>query len=173
MTVYRLGDRVPQIDAEAWIHPSAQIIGDVHIGPGASIWPGAVLRGDFGRIEIGARSTVQDNCVLHAGERHPTVIGATCVLGHLVHVEGARVGDGALLGVGSVVLPGAVVEPWAVVAANAVVLGGTRVPTGFRAQGVPAELVAIHRDPDASLAELAVYDRIVERYRSELVEVPR
>lgn len=138
--IHAVGDKEPRIDPTAIVHPMATVMGDVFLGPECSVWPGAVLRGDFAPITVGARSCVQDNVVLHTGE-DGTRIGEGCVVGHLVHVEGATIEDGCLVGIGARVLEGAVLRRGAVVAAGAVVTPGTEVPSGMRAQGVPARLV--------------------------------
>jgi acyl-[acyl carrier protein]--UDP-N-acetylglucosamine O-acyltransferase len=83
--VYALGDRVPEIDPSAFVHPDAVVIGKVHIGSQASIWPGAVPRGDYGEIFVGARTSVQDGTVVHATPDLPTRIGEGCVIGHIAH----------------------------------------------------------------------------------------
>src|SRR5262245_29983731 len=118
MAVYALGDLVPQVHADAYVHPEAVVIGAVHIGAGASIWPAAVLRGDFGRIEIGRLSSIQDGTVVHTTAEWPTVVGSECVVGHNAHLEGCRIGDGCLIGSGSTVLNRVVVEPGGGVAAG-------------------------------------------------------
>src|SRR5689334_7175794 len=119
MPVYRLDDLVPQIHPEAYLHPDAVVIGAVTIGAGSSVWPTAVLRADFGRIEIGERTSIQDGTVLHTTEQWPTVIGNEVVVGHNAHLEGCRVEDRCLIGSGSVVLNRAVVRTGSVVGANA------------------------------------------------------
>ena len=93
MAIYQLGDLVPAIDPEAYVHPDAVIIGDVAIGPESSVWPHAVLRGDYGTITVGARSSIQDGSVVHAGPGFPTVVGNGCVIGHLAHLEGCILED--------------------------------------------------------------------------------
>src|ERR1700722_11472916 len=119
MPLYQLGDLVPTVDPQAYVHPDAVVIGDVTIGSEASVWPGAVLRGDYGTITVGARTSVQDGTVIHAGPGFPTVVGAGCVDGPLAHLEGCTLEDGCLVGSGSVVLPHAVVGTGATVGANA------------------------------------------------------
>ena len=96
MPVYALGDRTPSIDPDAYVHPEATLIGDVHLAPGATVWPGAVLRGDYGTITVGARTSVQDGTVVHATSDKATTIGADCVVGHLAHLEGCTVEDRAV-----------------------------------------------------------------------------
>src|SRR6266851_3237837 len=117
MPVYALDDLVPVIDPDAYVHPDAVIIGNVQLGPGASVWPGAVLRGDHGLIRIGDRTSIQDGTVVHTTREWPTMIGADCVVGHLAHLEGCVVEDGCLIGSGSLVLNRARVQAGAVVAA--------------------------------------------------------
>ena len=140
MPIYALADLEPTIHPEAFVHPDAVVIGDVRIGPQSSIWPGAVLRGDEGHIEIGARTSIQDNCVLHTTPEWPTVVGDECVVGHIVHLEGCTIEPRCLIGNGSIVLHRVVVRTGAIVAANAVVLNDTEVPSGAVAAGVPATI---------------------------------
>jgi carbonic anhydrase/acetyltransferase-like protein (isoleucine patch superfamily) len=136
--VYALGEHEPSIHPSAFVHPDSVIIGRVTIGADSSIWPGAVLRGDEGFISIGARTSIQDNCVLHTTVLHPTVVGDDCVVGHIVHLEGCTIESGVLIGSGSIVLHRVTVRTGAIVAANAVVLNDTEVPSGAVAAGVPA-----------------------------------
>ncbi len=140
MAIYQLGDMVPAIHPEAYIHPEAVVIGDVTVGPESTVWPTTVLRGDFGTITIGARTSVQDGTVIHAGPGFPTVVGDGCVIGHLAHLEGCTVEDDALVGSGSVVLHHAVIGAGATVGANAVVPDRMEVPPGALAVGVPAAI---------------------------------
>ncbi len=140
MPIYALGDAEPTIHPTAFVHPEAVIIGDVTIGELASIWPGAVLRGDEGYIRIGARTSIQDNSVLHTTPLWPTVVGEGCTIGHIVHLEGCTIEDGCLIGNGSMVLHRCVVHAGAIVAANSVVLNDTVVPAGALAVGTPATI---------------------------------
>jgi carbonic anhydrase/acetyltransferase-like protein (isoleucine patch superfamily) len=140
MAIYQLGDLTPNVDPEAYVHPDAVVIGDVTIGAEATIWPSAVLRGDYGTITIGARSSVQDGTVIHAGPGFPTIVGEGCVIGHLAHLEGCTLQDDSLVGSGSVVLHHAVIESGATVGANAVVPNRMVVPANALAVGVPATI---------------------------------
>jgi carbonic anhydrase/acetyltransferase-like protein (isoleucine patch superfamily) len=148
MTLWSHHGEAPQVDEGAWVHPSAQLIGEVTVGAHASVWPGAVLRADIGAIVVGEGSCVEDNCVLHPFSTRPTVIGRNCVVGHAVHLEGVTIEDAVLVGSASVVLEGACVRTGAMVAAGAVVTPGFEVPAGSRAQGVPARLVPTTVTPD-------------------------
>lgn len=138
MPVYALNDLIPVIDPEAYVHPDAVIIGNVVLGAGASVWPGAVVRGDSGLIRIGDRTNIQDGTIVHTTQDWPTIIGADCVVGHRAHLEGCVVEDGCLIGSGSLVLNRARVHAGAVVAAAALVRQDTVVPAGALAVGVPA-----------------------------------
>ena len=172
MPIYALGDQVPDIDPSAFIHPDAVIIGSVTIGAEASIWPGAVLRGDEGFITIGARTSIQDGSVLHCTRDLPTVVGAGCVVGHIVHLEGCTLEDGSLAGNGSVILHGALVRTGGLVGSNAVVPNGMEVPSGAMALGVPAKL---RLDAVHPLMIRYPADAYVERgrqYKAELRRLP-
>src|SRR3954451_18409014 len=140
MTLYGLGDIVPRIDPDAFVHPDATIIGNVVLGPGVTVWPQAVLRGDQSGIVIGARTSVQDGAVLHCTRELETHVGADCTIGHLAHLEGCTVEDGALVGTGSIVLHRAIIRSGALVGAAALVPGGMEVPSGAMALGVPAKI---------------------------------
>jgi carbonic anhydrase/acetyltransferase-like protein (isoleucine patch superfamily) len=137
---YALGDRTPSVAETAFVHPDAVVIGAVTIGAQATIWPGAVLRGDYGEISVGARTSIQDGVVIHATAELPTRIGADCTIGHLAHLEGCTIEDGALIGSGSVVLHRAVVRSGALVGAGAVVPNDLEVPSRAMALGVPAKI---------------------------------
>jgi carbonic anhydrase/acetyltransferase-like protein (isoleucine patch superfamily) len=168
MPIYALDDRVPEIHPEAYVHPDAVVIGDVHIGPQSTVWPSAVLRGDYGRIEVGARTSIQDGTVVHAVPHAPTVVGDDCVVGHLAHLEGCTIENGSLVGSGSVVLHNAVVRSGGLVAANAVVSNGTEVPSGAMALGIPAKIRENAVNPGTIAASSAVYVENGARYRRSL-----
>lgn len=138
MPIYALDDQVPDIHPDAYVHPDAVIIGSVSIGADSTVWPGAVLRGDDGEIRIGARTSIQDNCVLHTTPEDPTVVGDDCVIGHLVHLEGCTIEPGAMVGNAAMVLHRSVVRTGAIVAANSVVLYDVDIPAGSLAVGSPA-----------------------------------
>ncbi len=168
MAVYALGDRTPTIHPDAYVHPDATVIGDVRLAANASVWPRAVLRGDYGTITVGERTSIQDGTVVHATHDKPTTIGADCVVGHLAHLEGCTVEDGCLIGSGSVVLHDAVVRAGALVAAGAVVSDRTEVPAKAMAMGIPARMR--HGAVPDGVIQLGA-DMYVEngaRYRTEL-----
>lgn len=160
MPIYALGELEPRIHPEAYVHPDATVIGDVRIGAFSSVWPQAVLRGDYGRVEIGERTSVQDGTVIHCTEYTPTIIGTACVLGHNVHVEGATIADNCLIASGSVVLNGSIVEEGAIVGAGAVVSFNGHVPARRMALGVPAKVREGYEVPERAWA--AIVDKYVE-----------
>ena len=168
MTLYALGDIVPRIDPDAFVHPDCTIIGNVEIAAGATIWPQAVLRGDQSRIVVGARTSVQDGAVLHCTRTLETVVGSDCTIGHLAHLEGCIVEDGALVGTGSIVLHRAIVRSGALVGAGAVVSNDMEVPTGAMALGVPARIREGAVRPDQITHPAQEYLRNWTRYRAEL-----
>lgn len=140
MPLYALGDAEPDIHPTAYVHPDAVVIGNVTLGPESTVWPTAVLRGDDGRIEVGARTSIQDGSIIHTTLRRPTLIGDEVTVGHNVHIEGATVGDRALVSSGSVVLNGSTVGEGAIVAAGAVVSPDSEIPPHRMALGVPARV---------------------------------
>lgn len=168
MAVYALGDAVPEIHPDAYVHPDAVVIGHVVLGAHASVWPGAVLRGDDGWIRVGARTSIQDGSVLHCTAELPTVVGEEAVVGHMVHLEGCVVEDRALVGNGAVVLHRAVVRTGALVGSNAVVLAGTEVPKGAMALGVPARIRPDCVDPLTIERTMRTYVDRIARYRDGL-----
>jgi carbonic anhydrase/acetyltransferase-like protein (isoleucine patch superfamily) len=171
MAVYALGDLVPDIHPDAYVHPDAVVIGAVTIGEHASVWPAAVLRGDYGRIEVGELTSVQDGTVVHTTADWPTIIGARCVVGHNAHLEGCQVGDDCLIGSGSIVLNRAIVQAGAAVGAGALVTEDATVPAGHIALGVPAR-----PRPAPDLATwvteaVDLYRDMAKRYRLDLRRV--
>ncbi|WP_055491424.1 gamma carbonic anhydrase family protein [Streptomyces sp. TP-A0356] len=135
-----IGGKDPKVDHEAFAAPTSVVIGDVTLHAGASVWYGAVLRGDVERITVGASSNVQDNCTLHADPGFPVTIGERVSVGHNAVVHGATVEDDCLIGMGATVLNGAVIGEGSLVAAQALVPQGMRVPPGSLVAGVPAKV---------------------------------
>jgi carbonic anhydrase/acetyltransferase-like protein (isoleucine patch superfamily) len=136
--LYAYRDLRPTISSTAYLHPDSVVIGDVRIGSEASIWPGAVLRGDHGWIAVGDRTSVQDGTVVHTTESWPTSIGDDCVVGHNAHLEGCVVESGCLIGSTSTVLNRSRIGTGSVVGAAALVTEGLQVPPDSLVLGVPA-----------------------------------
>ncbi len=168
MPIYALGDSEPNIHPEAFVHPDATVIGNVTIGAESTIWAQTVLRGDYGEIIIGARTSIQDGTVVHCTREFATIVGDDCVVGHLAHLECCVVENGSLIGSNSVVLHRAIVRTGALVAGSAFVPNDMEVPSGAMAMGVPAKLKLDVVDP-AAIAVLAKgYVENGHRYRLEL-----
>jgi len=170
VTLYALDGVAPVVHPTAWVHPDATVIGRVELGPEVSIWPQAVLRGDYGEIRIGARTSIQDGTVLHTTVEWPTVVGDDCVVGHNVHLEGCTIEDRCLIGSGSVVLNRAVVRRGSVVGANALVTEDTEVPESTMALGVPARMRPVDTGQQKKWIDFGVreYRDNAAHYRTEL-----
>jgi len=142
----------PQVAPDAWVAPTAVVIGDVEIGAGASIWFNCVLRGDTNRIRVGARSNVQDGSVLHVnpGEGMACILGEDVTVGHSAIVHAAHLHDGAFVAMAAVVLDGAVIEGSGVLAAGAVLTPGKRIGRNELWMGSPARLVRVLRDDESA-----------------------
>jgi carbonic anhydrase/acetyltransferase-like protein (isoleucine patch superfamily) len=168
VAIYALGDRVPKVHPEAYVHPDATVIGDVTIGAGSTVWPSAVLRGDYGTITVGERTSIQDGTVVHATHDKATTIGSRCVVGHLAHLEGCTIEDDSLVGSGSIVLHDAVVRSGGLVGAGAVVSNGVEVPARAMALGIPATM-RLDAVPEGTFAPaVEMYARNGGRYKDEL-----
>ena len=142
------GGKAPRIAADAFVAPGARMIGDIDIGPEASIWYNCVLRGDVNRISIGARTNIQDGSVIHVDSPkpghesgHATVIGAEVLIGHMAMVHGCILHDRAFVGLGSIVMDGCEIESEAMLAAGAMLTPGKRIPAGQLWAGRPAKYV--------------------------------
>lgn len=141
MAIYQLGAETPQVHATAWVADSAQVMGRVRMDEDASVWFGAVVRGDTEHIHIGKGSNVQDGSVLHADHGMPLTIGQNVTVGHQVMLHGCTIGDGSLIGIGAVVLNGAVIGKGCLVGAGSLVTEGKVFPDGSMILGSPAKVV--------------------------------
>ncbi len=167
--------KVPAIHETAFIASGAQIIGDVTICDGASIWYNCVLRGDLAPIVIGARSNVQDGTVIHVegprkgqqGKVLPTIIGADALVGHMALLHGCTIADGGFVGMGSIVMDGAVVGEQAMLAAGALLPPGKAIPAGELWTGRPACLARLLREEEKAgmAAQCAHYLEMAEDHR--------
>jgi len=131
----------PTIHPSAYVAPTADVIGRVRLGKEASVWFGCVLRGDVNRIDIGARTNIQDGSIVHVDDDHPCLIAEAVHVGHHVNLHGCVVERGAMIGIGAIVLSGSRVGAEAIVGAGSVVLEGTRIPPRMLAVGAPARVV--------------------------------
>lgn len=173
MPVYAFAGVRPRIHRSAYVAPDAVLIGDVRIGAQASVWPGAVLRGDHGWISVGSRTSVQDGTVVHTTAEWPTVIGSDCVVGHNAHLEGCVVEDRCLVGSMSAVLNRARIATCSVVGAAALVPQGLQVPPRSMVLGVPARVRPLSGDEHLAWIDhgVGVYVDFAARYPRELAPV--
>jgi carbonic anhydrase/acetyltransferase-like protein (isoleucine patch superfamily) len=167
---FELGGHRPKVHPDAYIAPTAVLIGDVEVGAGASIWFGAVLRADEASIHVGEGANVQDNVVIHCAEDLPTVVEANATIGHSAQLEGCVVEQGALVGMGATMLQRSRLGRGSMLAAGAVVQEGHQIPPGHLAAGVPARV----KKPLDGSSERWVgtsaqhYRERATRYRAEL-----
>ena len=173
MAIYRLDDRVPMVHDTAWVADGATVIGDVELDEDASVWFGAVLRGDSDRLRVGRGSNVQDGSVVHADAGSPTTIGADVTVGHMVMLHGCTIGDGSLVGIGSVILNGARIGKHCLVGARSLVTEGKSFPDGSLIMGAPAVVVrALSAEQIEGIRRSAVhYVANAKRFRAGLQKI--
>lgn len=173
MAIYQLGDDAPRIARSAWVADSAQVIGRVQLGEGASVWYGAVLRGDNEWITLGAGSNVQDGAVLHTDMGWPLTLGEDVTVGHQAMLHGCSVGEGSLIGVQAIVLNGAKIGRNCLVGAGAVVTEGKEFPDNSVIFGAPAKVVRelAPEQAERMRRSAAHYVDNAQRHRSQLKRV--
>ena len=158
--IYALDDIAPTLADDAWVAPGAHVMGQVTLEAGASVWFGAVLRGDTEPLTVGAGSNVQENTVIHADPGFPCTIGANVTVGHKAMLHGCTIGDGSLIGMGATVLNGAVIGRGCLIGAGALITEGKTIPDGSLVMGAPGKVV---RELDE--AAQAALLRSAEHYR--------
>jgi carbonic anhydrase/acetyltransferase-like protein (isoleucine patch superfamily) len=170
-------DKHPRIAADAWIDPTAVVVGDVEIGPGSSVWPMAVLRGDIHQIRIGARTNIQDGSVLHVSHDSRFLPGGASLIlhdgvtiGHQVVLHGCRIGDHCLVGIGSRVLDRAVLEPRTMLGAGSLVPPGRVLEGGYLWLGTPVRRIRRLTDVELEYLDYTAdhYVRLAEGHRASL-----
>jgi len=169
--IYSLGERrVETVGEDYFVAPSADLIGSVRLGRWASVWFGAVLRGDNDWIEIGDGTNVQDGTVMHTDEGFPLVIGANCTIGHQAFLHACTVGANSLIANGAMVLDGAKIGSFSIVAAGAFVPPRKVIPDGVIVMGSPAKIVRELTDSDRAMILTGShhYQENAKRYRADL-----
>ncbi|KAF6166680.1 hypothetical protein GIB67_005542 [Kingdonia uniflora] len=174
-TLMNIFDKAPNVDKDAFVAPSASIIGDVQVGRASSIWYGCVLRGDVNNISVGSGTNIQDNSLVHvaksnlSGKVLPTIIGDNVTIGHSAIIHGCTVEDEAFVGMGATLLDGVVVEKHAIVAAGALVKQNTRIPSGEVWAGNPAKFLRkLTEEETAFISESAItYSNLAIVHASE------
>lgn len=173
MGLYRLEDLVPRVEEGTYVSPAAHVIGDVRIGAGCWIGPGAVLRGDFGPIVVGPYTAVEENCVIHSYPDSECVVGEYVTIGHNATVHAARIGDFVTVGMGAVIGVNAKVGRWCIVGEGAVVRSRQEVPPDTVVAGVPAEKIGVMDDAKKAfrMEGKRLYADLGRRYREGLREL--
>ncbi|WGV16740.1 gamma carbonic anhydrase family protein [Fuscovulum ytuae] len=168
--IYALDGVEPVVDTEAWVAPDANIIGQVVLEAGASVWFGATLRGDNEEIRVGRGSNVQESSVLHTDMGYPLVIGADCTIGHKAMLHGCVIGDGTLIGMGATILNGARIGKGCLIGACALITEGKEIPDGSLVMGSPGKVVRLLDDAARArlLKSAAGYRANAVRFRAGL-----
>ena len=167
MPTYPLGPKKPKIHPSAVLAPNCTIIGDVVVGPRTSIWPGAVLRGDYGYIRIGANCSIQDNVLVHCSSQSPAIVGNGVTVAHSSIVHACRIADECLIGAGSIIFDGAKVGKHSIIGVGTVVLENRKIPPRSVAVGMPAKVIRRTTDKDirAIRGSYRAYVKMAGRYR--------
>ena len=168
--IWEVDGIAPRLEGDAWVAPDAQLMGRVVLEPGASVWFGAVLRGDNEEIRVGRNSNVQDLTVCHTDMGFPLTIGADCTIGHRAILHGCIIEDGVLVGMGATVMNGARIGAGSLIGAGALVAEGKVIPPGSLVMGAPGKIV--RQLDDAARAQLLKsaesYKRNAARFRNGL-----
>lgn len=162
---------VPAVDPAAWVHDNAVLIGDVVIKARANVWPGCVLRGDQGRIEIGEETSIQDGTIAHCtGGMSTTVIGDRCTVGHRVVLHGCKVADDCLIGMGAILLDNCEIGSGSIIGAGALIPVGKKIPPGSKVMGIPGKIVGQVSEFEAKLmigGGHHEYQKLLADYKAE------
>ena len=174
MPLFKLGTKAPTVAADAWVAPTASVIGDATLAAGASVWFGCTVRADTERVVIGARTNVQDGSVLHADPGFPLVLGEDVTVGHQAMLHGCTVGAGSLVGIQAVILNGAKIGKGCLVGAGALVTERSEFPDHSLIIGRPAQVKRALRPEEIAglVGNAAHYVRNAGRYGDELEDIP-
>jgi carbonic anhydrase/acetyltransferase-like protein (isoleucine patch superfamily) len=176
MAVHALGARVVKLPASGrwWVAPNATVVGDVALGDDASVWFNTVIRGDNDPIRIGARSNIQDGCVLHTDPGFPMHIGADCTIGHMVMLHGCTIGRGSLIGIGAIVLNGAKIGEDCLIGAGALIPENKEIPARSVVFGAPGKVMRSVTEADIERMRRGVESYVAnwQRFKAELSATP-
>ena len=173
MPIYSLDGVRPDIADNAYVAPSAQIIGNVKMADHSSVWFGAVIRGDNDLIEIGARTNIQDNSVLHTDPGIPLIIGDGVIVGHRVMLHGCKIGENTLIGIGATILNGAVIGKNCIIGAHSLITEGKVIPDGSMVVGSPGRIIKSLTEQHFQMLQInsEVYVANAKRLNQNLVEI--
>lgn len=173
MTLYALDDHAPELDADTWVAPDANLIGKIILKAGASVWFGCTLRGDNESIIVGSGTNVQESCVFHTDMGFPMTIGVNCTIGHKVMLHGCTIGDNSLVGMGATVLNGAKIGKNCLIGAGALITEGKVIPDGSLVMGAPGRVIRQMDEAGIESLRLAAlhYQDNMRRFRTGLTVV--
>ncbi|MEX0279890.1 MAG: gamma carbonic anhydrase family protein [Arenibacterium sp.] len=173
MTLYALGADAPQLHADTWVAPDANLIGKVVMEEGSSVWFGCTIRADHEVILIGAGSNVQENCVMHIDAGYPLTIGQNCTIGHKVMLHGCTIGDNSLIGMGATVLNGAKIGKNCLIGAEALITENKEIPDNSLVMGAPGKVVRELNEKNAQMLTMSAlhYQENMRRFRDQMKEV--
>ncbi|MEM1003805.1 MAG: gamma carbonic anhydrase family protein [Pseudomonadota bacterium] len=173
MTIYALGSHRPQIHDDTWVAADANLIGQVVLEQGVSVWFGTTIRADHEEIRVGAGSNVQENCVMHIDAGYPLTIGANCTIGHKVMLHGCTIGENSLIGMGAIVLNGARIGRNCLIGAGALITEGKEIPDNSLVMGAPGKVV--RQLDQAAVQQITLsalhYQENMRRFRDTLTPV--
>ncbi|MFN3232060.1 MAG: gamma carbonic anhydrase family protein [Alphaproteobacteria bacterium] len=171
MPIYAIGEKTPVLESDdIFVAPSADVMGDVRLGSGVSIWFNATLRGDDGPISVGEDTNIQDGAVVHVDTRFPTNIGRNVTVGHQAMIHGCTIGDNALIGIGSTILDGAVIGKNTLIGAHTLIGNGKEIPEGVLVLGSPGKVVRELSEEQIKFLELSgrMYAQKGRMFREQL-----
>lgn len=173
MPIYSLDGVRPDIADNAYVAPSAQIIGNVKMADHSSVWFGVVIRGDNDLIEIGARTNIQDNSVLHTDPGIPLIIGDGVIVGHRVMLHGCKIGENTLIGIGATILNGAVIGKNCIIGAHSLITEGKVIPDGSMVVGSPGRIIKSLTEQHFQMLRVnsEVYVANAKRFNQNLIEI--
>ena len=173
MAVYELDGVAPKLADDVYIAPNAQVMGNVEMLAGSSVWFGAVLRGDNDLIKIGARSNIQDNSVLHTDPGMPLTLGEGVIVGHQVMLHGCTIGDKSLIGIGATILNGATIGKNCIIGAHSLITEGKNIPDGSMVVGMPGKIIRTLNEQQIAMLHMnaEVYVANAKRFKSGLKEI--
>ena len=173
MTIYALGEHKPRIHPDTWVAPDANLIGQVVLEQGASVWFGCTIRADHEEIRVGAGSNVQEDCIMHIDAGYPLTIGRDCTIGHKVMLHGCTIGDNTLIGMGAIVLNGAKIGRNCLIGAGALITENKEIPDNSLVMGTPGKVVRQLDDTAAARLALSarMYQENMRKFRETLVPV--
>ena len=170
MTLYALGDNQPQLDADTWVAPDANLIGKVVLEAGASVWFGCTIRADHEEIRICEGANVQENVVMHIDAGYPLTVGKNCTIGHKVMLHGCTIGENSLVGMGATVLNGAKIGKYCLIGAGALITENKVIPDNSLVMGAPGKVVREVSPEQAKNLTLSAlhYQENMRRFRDEM-----